>query len=154
VQWACNACLEAKRALPANPSLQRYCDTPVYLAYFDKICHCEDCGEDFVFEASEQQYWYEQLRFWVQSHPKQCKQCRHRRRAKKEATQYLSRASAQLDPQDVGQLLSMASCFLTVGSSAKAEEFGRRARNRAREQGILHKVQHQIDMLLNQIQQV
>ncbi|WP_420841919.1 zinc-ribbon domain containing protein [Fimbriiglobus ruber] len=44
---------------------------------------CEDCKQPFVFTASEQQFWYETLKFWVQSHPKQCISCRRVRRAKR-----------------------------------------------------------------------
>jgi hypothetical protein len=69
--------------MEANPVVQKFCDHPPYLAYFDVPLRCEDCGSTFVFEAKEQQFWYEELKFWVQSRPKQCAACRKLRRERK-----------------------------------------------------------------------
>lgn len=84
LQWACRYCLKSGRAIEANPVVQKFCDHPPYLAYFDVPLSCEDCGSKFVFEAKEQQFWYEELKFWVQSRPKQCAACRKIRRTRKQ----------------------------------------------------------------------
>ena len=83
LQWACRRCVKSGRAIVANPVAQKFCDYPPYLAYFDVPLRCEDCGSKFVFEASEQRFWYEELKFWVQSRPKQCAACRKIRRDRK-----------------------------------------------------------------------
>ena len=83
LQWACRYCLKSERAIEANPVVQKFCDYPPYLAYFDTKLRCEDCGSMFVFSAKEQQFWYENLKFWVQSRPKQCLDCRRARRERK-----------------------------------------------------------------------
>jgi hypothetical protein len=83
-QWACDSCLQSKRAIPANPAKQLFCDYPPYLSYFDKERTCETCGESFVFSASEQKFWYENLGFWVQSEAINCKSCRKKARENKQ----------------------------------------------------------------------
>lgn len=85
LQWACNHCIRAGRALEGHPAVQTWCDYNPYFAFIDAELRCEDCGQQFIFTATEQQYWYETLKFWVQSRPKQCLQCRRARRARSRA---------------------------------------------------------------------
>lgn len=82
LQWACHSCLKKAKAIAAEPWVQRFCDHCPYFAYFDVKLRCENCQSAFVFSAKEQQYWYETLKFWVQSRPKQCLDCRRVRRTK------------------------------------------------------------------------
>ena len=84
LQWACNLCLKNGKAIKANPAIQTFCDWEPYFAYFDVELRCEDCQQQFVFSPKEQQFWYENLKFWVQSRPKQCVSCRRARRQTKE----------------------------------------------------------------------
>ena len=84
-QWACAPCIKAGRALEGHPALQTWCDYSPYFAFFDTELRCTDCGQSFVFAASEQRFWYETLKFWVQSRPKQCVPCRRARRARSQA---------------------------------------------------------------------
>jgi hypothetical protein len=83
LQWACNYCLKKRQALVADITQQKYCDYTPYLAYFDIEMKCENCKQEFIFSAKEQQFWYENLHFWVQSRPKQCLACRQKRRERK-----------------------------------------------------------------------
>jgi hypothetical protein len=80
LQWACNRCLKGGQAVRGNPEKQTFCDYEPYLAYFDVELRCKDCEQQFLFSAREQQFWYEQVKFWVQSRPKQCVPCRRARR--------------------------------------------------------------------------
>lgn len=82
LQWACNQCLERGRAIRGTPAIQTFCDYEPYFAYFDVELRCEDCEKQFLFSAREQQFWYERLKFWVQSRPKQCRRARRQRLAK------------------------------------------------------------------------
>lgn len=84
LQWACRFCLKERRAIAANPEVQIFCDYSPYFAYYDVTLRCGDCGEQFIFSAKEQKYWYEDLKFWVQSRPKQCAACRRARRERKQ----------------------------------------------------------------------
>src|SRR5262249_30172882 len=85
LQWACGHCIRAGRALEWHPALQTWCDYNPYFDFIDTELRCEDCGQPFVFTAAEQRYWYETLKFWVQSRPKQCVVCRRARRARRRA---------------------------------------------------------------------
>lgn len=85
-QWACVRCFEAGRALEGRPALQKWCDYSPYFAFIDTELRCGDCSQPFVFAAAEQRFWYETLKFWVQSRPKQCIPCRQARRARAQAS--------------------------------------------------------------------
>ena len=84
LQWACEYCLRDGSALEGRPSIQLWCDFNPYFAFIDADSRCEDCSRQFVFTAVEQRYWYETLKFWVQSRPKQCVECRRARRASRQ----------------------------------------------------------------------
>ena len=43
----------------------------------DKILVCQDCGEEFVFTAGEQEFYHEK---GFENEPKRCKDCRQNRR--------------------------------------------------------------------------
>ena len=62
-------------AIRANIDNQNYTVAPRHW-YVDAEFDCESCGESFVFSASEQQAWYEEYRFYVDSIPRKCKNCR------------------------------------------------------------------------------
>jgi len=48
--------------------------------YIDAWFDCEQCNEEFCWTAKEQQYWFEELHFWIDSYPKLCLECRKKRR--------------------------------------------------------------------------
>lgn len=137
IRWACDACLRAHRAIEGRPGKQTFVDHKPYLAYFDRTFLCEGCHASFVFNAREQQYWYEELQFWVQSFPKERLECRKKRRAKNKAMQEIQKELPQLDAQNPQQLLRMAELFLEAGSFQKASEYLARARKRAASCGEL-----------------
>jgi hypothetical protein len=68
--------------MEGHPALQTWCDFMPYFAFIDAERMCEDCGQRFLFAATEQRYWYETLKFWVQSRPKHCLPCRRARRTR------------------------------------------------------------------------
>ena len=49
--------------------------------YIDARFRCAKCGEDFLWSAQEQRTWFETYRFWVDSLPALCRDCRAKRRA-------------------------------------------------------------------------
>ncbi len=79
-QWACDGCLRSGSAIIAHPEKQTFCDHPPFLAFFDKKKICSTCKEVFLFKSKEQEFWYETLRFWVQSEAKNCLTCRRKAR--------------------------------------------------------------------------
>ena len=50
----------------------------VFVTYADQVITCSDCGIDFVFSASEQEFFAEK---GFSSAPKRCSSCRAQRRA-------------------------------------------------------------------------
>lgn len=106
-QWACDACLDSGKALIGNPEAQLYCDFDPYLAYIDIDKTCEKCHEMYVFKKEEQKYWYETLRFWIQSKPKHCPKCRQEVREEKQLNKELSillKEKERLTIQDMERL--------------------------------------------------
>lgn len=49
--------------------------------YVDIAEQCVDCHRPFIFFAKEQQYWFEQLKFWIDAHAIKCFECRKKTRA-------------------------------------------------------------------------
>src|SRR5882724_5042116 len=44
--------------------------------YVDASFRCTRCEQAFLFSSEEQFFWYEELKFFVDARPKQCKTCR------------------------------------------------------------------------------
>ncbi|WP_165734794.1 zinc-ribbon domain containing protein [Pseudoalteromonas sp. C8] len=63
----------------ADIKKQNYAIDPRTL-YVDIEEKCESCSKAFIFFAQEQQYWFETLRFWVDSHCTHCFECRRHAR--------------------------------------------------------------------------
>ena len=49
------------------------------MEFEDKTLVCQDCGNEFVFTAGEQEFYKEK---GLDNEPKRCKDCRNRRKAK------------------------------------------------------------------------
>lgn len=129
--WACDVCLASGRAIGAKPWLQVPSLANPDFAFSDKTLRCSDCDKDFVFAAKEQQYWYETLQFNRYSQPKQCIQCRRKRRIYKRFFHDLERSLAALDPTNADQLANVAEGYLQIENLTKALEFFQRARRKA-----------------------
>lgn len=67
-------------AIPAVIEKQSYSIYPRQL-YIDIEEQCVDCHRTFIFFAKEQQYWFEELRFWIDAHAIKCFECRKKTRA-------------------------------------------------------------------------
>ena len=48
------------------------------MEYEDKTLVCQDCGNEFVFTAGEQEFYKEK---GLDNEPKRCKECRNKRKA-------------------------------------------------------------------------
>jgi hypothetical protein len=133
LDWACDACFKAGRALEAKPWLQVCGYNAGKFAYVDKVKTCSDCGNEFVFAATEQLFWYETLEFLIYSEPKQCVPCRHKRRAVKQANLEISEMLGSFEGS-IPELLQLADLYTQLGNSAKSLEFLRRAKNKSRDE--------------------
>lgn len=59
--------------------------------YVDATICCVGCGNDYIFTADEQRFWYEELRFYVDSFPTRCNHCRRADRELRELRQRYDR---------------------------------------------------------------
>jgi hypothetical protein len=85
-------------AVRGDVSRQVYCPlchSPKYF-FVDEERSCLQCGEQFVFGAEEQKYWYETLRFYAGSVPVRCARCRRRRRSERLLREQIAAARAQI----------------------------------------------------------
>jgi hypothetical protein len=75
--------LDYKSAERADVEKQNYTVCP-RCWYVDATFVCRDCNTEFVFSVSEQRFWYEDRRFYVDSLPRRCVRCRKMERARLE----------------------------------------------------------------------
>ncbi len=68
--------LDYSTAIRADISQQNFSVCPRHW-YIDAAFCCSRCGQGFVFRADEQKFWYEALKFWIDSIPRQCAKCRN-----------------------------------------------------------------------------
>ena len=66
-------------AIRANTAVQDCSVCPRHW-YIDARFRCPDCGADFLWSAQEQKAWFETYRFWVDSRPRHCRDCRAKHR--------------------------------------------------------------------------
>jgi hypothetical protein len=79
-------------ALPGNIELQvfcSFCHIPKYY-YLDRERTCVQCGQDFIFSAKEQKFWYETLKFNFNSEAIRCMTCRKSKRTENSLQNQLS----------------------------------------------------------------
>ena len=73
--------LDYSSALKANVALQDYTVCPRHW-YVDAVFVCNACKREFSWSAMEQRTWFEEYRFYVDSRPTRCQECRRQRRQK------------------------------------------------------------------------
>ena len=78
--------LDYSTAVRADITKQDYSVCPRHW-YIDAVFKCADCGAEFLFSAKEQHFWYEERRFYVDSYPKRCPDCRKKERVRKATAQ-------------------------------------------------------------------
>lgn len=87
--WACDDCLNRKKAIVAFPTFQNN-ELDSYLAYYDTDITCRTCGTKFTFTKEEKKLWYETLKFRMESMPVNCLPCRKQVRLLKAQNNTLS----------------------------------------------------------------
>lgn len=128
--WACDVCVKEGKASMGNPDAQRYCDYTPYFMYVDRPATCRSCGKGFIFSRSEQKYWYETLRFWVQSHPVRCAPCRRAVRRGRIDARNLSELLGAPKPFSSAHWLLVAEAYRERGDEEKAAHAEKQAAKR------------------------
>jgi phage terminase large subunit GpA-like protein len=124
-QWACDDCLNSGRALIGNPAAPLYCDFDPYLAYVDVNKICEKCGEEYVFQKEEQKYWYETLRFWIQSKPKHCHKCRQEIREERKLNNELSELLKEKERLTIQDMERLAEIYEEINKPHKSRYYNK-----------------------------
>jgi hypothetical protein len=99
----------AVRGDPRKQNLCFHCHTPRYF-YVNEGKTCVQCGEDFLFSAAEQKFWYENLGFYGTSVPIRCPNCRRQQRSASVLSSEIGQAKKALKraPNDPSELLFLA----------------------------------------------
>ena len=89
---------------------QAYCPAhhlPKYF-YVNENRDCIQCGRRFIFNAEEQKYWYETLKFNFSSIPIRCVDCRRQRRSEHALREQIARAKADIRERDPAGYIALA----------------------------------------------
>ena len=99
----------------------RMCHVPRYF-YVNEDKTCVQCGQDFVFSAKEQKYWYESLGFHFDATAVRCPKCRRIRRTIKALNNQLALTKRKLrqKPNDPSLLLSLARSIVAFHQRTKS----------------------------------
>lgn len=99
-------------AIPAN--LQKQVPATMPRRYYvDILRNCRGCGRPFLFFAREQQYWYEELGFFIDADCVRCPACRKSNRQLKDAFRRYSELVGRSDLSD-SELETLASDTITI----------------------------------------
>ena len=133
-QWACNNCIakKEKNALRAELGVEKCGMRGPILVYLDLEYLCKDCGVKFVFSSQEQQYWYEELKFFNESKPIRCSECRRKNRQNHRLAELLA-----LENKDLKILREIHQIYLEKGSFEKANRYAKMIKN-VKNEGIEH----------------
>ncbi len=109
-QWACDDCLNRKKAIVAFPAFQNN-ELKSYLAYYDTKLTCRTCGTGFIFAKEEKKLWYETLKFRIEAIPVNCLPCRKKVRLLKIENNTLSdilkKADHDISMEDLKKLVEI-----------------------------------------------
>ncbi|MCB1178172.1 MAG: zinc-ribbon domain containing protein, partial [Leptospiraceae bacterium] len=100
---------------------------PPYFVYFDQTRISENCKLEFIFSTIEQKHWYEKLKFWVQSYPKHCPNCRNIIRIKKNINTKISIFVKEFkdkgDSISIEKLIQIIELYSRIGKREKAKYY-------------------------------
>lgn len=108
-------------AVRGNVSKQVYCTAhhvPKYY-YVDEEHTCIQCGKDFVFQAREQKFWYETLKFNFSSIPIRCVKCRRERRSEHALREQIGRARADVRMNNPAGYIALARAIVELHERTK-----------------------------------
>lgn len=122
LHWACDKCLEDKKAILGNPGIQNWGGfTYPYFAFYDRIKQCENCRKKFVFSKEEQQHWFQVLKFIAWSEAKNCKDCRRQLRDSRTRNTKISELIKDLGKNNIDQAECLIELYLEINNVEKAK---------------------------------
>lgn len=138
-------------AIPANIEKQNFVALP-RMYYVDILKHCRKCGRRFIFFAREQQYWYEELKFYIYADCVLCPECRKSHQQVRRRFQRYSKLAAKKKWTD-DELKQMVSdvVFLWEQGILRKVHVLRRYRNLAMKGCPTAKAAYDIDILVRNL---
>ena len=122
LHWACDKCLEDKKALLGKPDIQNWGGFAYpYFAFYDIAKQCETCGKKFIFSKEEQQHWFEVLKFIVWSDAKNCKDCRKQLKVTRTRNTKISELVKNLSKNNIDQAENLIELYLEIDKVDKAK---------------------------------
>lgn len=120
-------------AIPADTSRQNFSTFPRGY-YVDLLKICRDCNRKFIFFAREQQYWFEELKLYVDVDCVRCSECRKKNRDLKRRYQRYSETIGLENPTaETLELIVTDIVVLWTEKMVQNENTLRRIRNLANE---------------------
>lgn len=119
--------------------------------YRDFIFQCVSCGDEQIWTATEQKWWYESAKGSPYSTATLCRRCRKKKRLLDATRKILGEKLGVLDAADGRQLVAIAELYLTLDKYDKALEFLRRGKNRLRDEQEKDELEARIKELQNQL---
>jgi len=110
--------LDFATAVRADITKQDYSVCPRFW-YLDMTLTCEGCECAFEYSASEQRFWYEELRFFVDVMPRRCPACRKKdRRLKLLKQQYDALIESAVKSKELSEKIKMLSILDELSAPA------------------------------------
>lgn len=120
--------------------------------YVDMLKCCRKCGRRFLFFAKEQQYWYEELGFWVHADCVLCPECRKsHQQVRRRFQRYSKLAALKKWSNDELKELASDAVFLWQHGILRKEHVLRRYRNLAMKRCPTAKASYDIDILVRNL---
>ena len=134
------------KPLAGDPSRQNAGGyAPEFFAYWDQKKRCTHCGASYLFTASEQKFWYEELRFFTRSEPTGCPDCRRKLRRHRSTNRKIAARLRSNEQKDWKALRELAQLYLQLGSKRSAIETLRRAKNLCSDEAALEALRKEIE---------
>lgn len=122
LHWACDKCLEDKRAILGSPDIQNWGGFAYpYFAFYDDVKQCKTCGNKFIFSKEEQQHWFQVLKFIVWSEARNCKDCRKQERDSRTRNSKISKLVKNLSKNNIDQAERLIELYLEINNVDKAK---------------------------------
>lgn len=145
-EWVvCPRCIRLGAALVANVEKQDYGLGGPITAYWDQRRQCQYCEKDYLFTADEQRFWYEERKFFVESAPVACVECRRTLRNEARAGQILGKMGQASKDCSWEELEQRAELAYQSAAPQQAVEYLRRAKNRCTDSEQKTRLNREID---------
>ena len=147
-----DAAIFPKSTIKANISEQNLGPMDSRPYYVDMLKKCRSCRRHFIFFAAEQQYWYETLKFYIDSECINCPECRQSIRRRKNDWECYSQLASrdELSDEELIHFIELSMEFWNDGMIGNPHTI-RTLKNRAAQQLPDHATTSAIQDMVSEI---